>query len=116
MNGAPDFVIPADDRIELALACEFGQIAAVFFQGLVGAFRILACHPLIATNLLQGCEETVSCQIEPAKYAAFLDHRKDHMLDADELVAQFLHLVFGLCQHCAEPRREMYLSGSSAWP
>jgi hypothetical protein len=37
LNHPPHLVIPADDRIELALAGHIGEVAGVFFQGLVFA-------------------------------------------------------------------------------
>ena len=42
LNGAADFLVAADHRIKLAVAGGLGQIARIFFQGIIGAFRIRA--------------------------------------------------------------------------
>ena len=42
LNDAADFFVAADDRVELALRGQLGQIAAIFFQSFVGCFRVLA--------------------------------------------------------------------------
>ena len=46
LNHAADFVVSPDDRIELALARELGQVASVALERLVGRFRILTRHAL----------------------------------------------------------------------
>ena len=46
LDDAADFLVAADDRIELALARQLGQIAAVALERLVGALRVLARHAL----------------------------------------------------------------------
>ena len=39
LDHAPDLVVAADDRIELALARQLGEVAAVALERLVGALR-----------------------------------------------------------------------------
>ena len=41
LDDAADLFVAADDRIELALTRELGQVAAVFFERLVGGFGVL---------------------------------------------------------------------------
>ena len=41
LHDAPDFVVAADHRVDLALAGFFGQVLTVLFERLVFAFRIL---------------------------------------------------------------------------
>src|SRR5688572_12583641 len=49
LDDAAHFFVAADHRIELALARELGEIAAVLLQRFVLAFRILIGHALAAT-------------------------------------------------------------------
>jgi hypothetical protein len=46
LNDAPDLVVPADDRVELALARQLRQIAPVALERLIGGLGILAGDPL----------------------------------------------------------------------
>ena len=54
LHHAPDFLVAADDRIDLSLAGELGEVAAVFFQRLILAFRILIRHALVAADTPAG--------------------------------------------------------------
>ena len=49
-----DFLVPADDRVELAPAGLLGQVATVLFQCLIGLFGVLARHPVAASHLASG--------------------------------------------------------------
>ncbi len=53
LDRAADFLVAADDRIELALARELGEVAAVPGERLVGRFRILRRDALVAAHLRQ---------------------------------------------------------------
>ena len=53
----PDLLITADDRIQLLLLCFADQLLAVFFKRVVGRFRIVADHALIAADGLQRLQE-----------------------------------------------------------
>ena len=53
LDDAADLLVAADDRIELALARELGQIAAVALERLIGAFGILVGHALRAADARQ---------------------------------------------------------------
>ena len=57
LHGASDFVVAADHRIDLSLASELGEIAAILFQSLVFAFGVLIGHALVAADALQALHE-----------------------------------------------------------
>ena len=59
LDDAADLLVAADDRIELALARELGQVAAVALERLVGAFGILAGDALRAAHARQRLEDRV---------------------------------------------------------
>ena len=50
LDDAADLLVAADDRIELALARQLGEVAAVALERLIGAFGILARHALRAAD------------------------------------------------------------------
>ncbi|CRZ48491.1 Uncharacterised protein [Vibrio cholerae] len=52
MNGAANFIITTDHRIEFALLSAFSQIDGEFFQRLTQLFRIRVINLLSTTNLL----------------------------------------------------------------
>ena len=56
---AADFLVAADHRVELALARQLGQVAAVAGERLVGGFRVLRGDALVAAHLRQGGVERV---------------------------------------------------------
>ena len=57
---AADLLVAADDRIELALARQLGQVAAVALERLVGAFGILVGDALGAADRGQRLEDGVA--------------------------------------------------------
>ncbi len=62
LDDAADLFVAADDRIELALAGELGQVAAVAFERLVRAFGVLARDALRAADARQRREDLVARQ------------------------------------------------------
>ncbi len=64
LDDAADFLVAADDRIELACLGALGQVAAVLFEGLVGGFGILAGDALAAAHFAQGLHQAVARDAE----------------------------------------------------
>ena len=60
LDDAADLLVAADDRIELALARELGEVAAVLLERLVGGLGIRRRDALVAAHLLQGLHELVA--------------------------------------------------------
>ncbi len=50
-NNPTDLFITTDDRVELTVLHLFNQVTAIFFQGFVGLFRVLAGDSLMAADL-----------------------------------------------------------------
>ena len=63
LDAAADFVVAADDRIELVLLGQAGQVAPVFFEGLVGGLRIRAGDALVAAHLGERLEKVVAADV-----------------------------------------------------
>ena len=95
LHHAPDLLVPADHRVELALPGELGQVPAVALQGLVLVLGVLVGDPLGAADLLQHLEKPVPrdarLRQNPAGLPAFLAEKgHKNMLNADVLI---LHLA-----------------------
>ena len=60
LDHAPDLLVAPDDRVELALLGELGQVAAELLERLVGALGILRGDALAAADLLQAREQLVA--------------------------------------------------------
>ncbi len=56
LDDAADLGIAADNRVDLALAGELDEVAAVAFQGLVLVFGVLVGHALATADLLERLE------------------------------------------------------------
>src|SRR5207249_4218414 len=57
LDHAPDLLVAADDRVELALLGERGQVAAELLERLVARLRILGGDALAAADLLDPGED-----------------------------------------------------------
>ena len=57
LDDPADLVVPADDRIELALPGRLGEVAPVLLEGVEGRLGVGARHPLVAADRLEGGEE-----------------------------------------------------------
>ena len=64
LHDAADFVVAADDGVDLALARLLGEVAAVFFERLVFALGILVGDALVAAHLLERLHEPVARDLE----------------------------------------------------
>ena len=62
LNDATDFLVAANDRIELAFARELGQVAAVPFQRLIGGFGVLTRDPLRTADARERGKDLVARQ------------------------------------------------------
>ena len=85
-----NFIVAADDRIELSFAREIGEIAAIFFQSLVFFFGVGIGNSLRAANADQGVENLIAGGAvffeKLARFAAVLHHRQQQMLGGNIFV------------------------------
>ena len=90
LDHAPDLLVAADDRVELALLGELGQVAAELLERLVGALGVLRGDSLAAADLLQARQQLVARDgVE----------REQQVLGRDELVLELAHLLLGAVEH-----------------
>src|SRR5262249_37816777 len=64
LDDAPDLVVAADDRVELSLAGELREIAAVLLERLVGRLRIRRGDALVAADLLESLHQPLAGEAE----------------------------------------------------
>ena len=107
-----DLVVAADDRIELALARQLGQVAAVALERLVGRLRVLAGHALRAADRGERLEDGVAgdaARLEQPRRRrppALGRDRDQQVLGADVLVLEPLRFRFGGVGDLPQPRRQ----------
>ena len=114
LDGAPDLLVAADHRIELAFGGGLGEVAGVALQrviGLLGAGRIRGAA---LAQLVDGGVERLRRDPgigEDARGLRLLGHgeRLQHPLDGDEAVAGFGRDLLGLVEHAAQGRSHMHL-------
>ena len=109
LDGAADFGIAADNGIELVLAREFGEVAAIFLERFVSRLGILAGDALVAAHFLHGGEERAARDGEAAEDARnfglllLVEHGEDEVLDGDVVVLELLRLVLRADEELVEP-------------
>jgi hypothetical protein len=107
-----DLVVASDHRIELALARQVGEVAAVAGERLVGGFRVLAGDPLRAPHRGQRLQHRIAGDFvlveDPrrGRAAAFGGNRDEEMLGADVFILQPLGLLLRGLGHLAQPGRQ----------
>ena len=119
LDDAPDLLVAADDRVELALLGERGEIPTVLLEGLVGALGSLARHPLAAPDGGRRLEQLFARE---AGRAERLGHRavlevgegQEQVLHADVLVLHALSLGLGPGQDLIHTGRDVHLARGSA--
>ena len=119
LHGAADFLVAPDDRIELVLARQGRQVAAIFLQRLIRRLGVLAGDALVAAHLLHRGEKCVARYIQVAKnprdwrVLLFVEHRQNKMLDRDVIILEFLRLVLRVNEKLVEAMRDANLPGRS---
>jgi hypothetical protein len=97
LDDAPDLVVAADDRIELALLRGGGEVAAVLLERLVGVLGRLVRDAVRPADLLEGLGQGILGRAGAAQRLAGLGdvarEREQEVLRRDVLVAELAGLV-----------------------
>ena len=94
-----DLRISSDDRIELAVSGHVNKISSVLGKRFIVVFRILAGHPLIASDTVECLKKFLSGDAVPVKYpgtrsAVLSKQRKIDVLNAHIFICElFSHLL-----------------------
>jgi hypothetical protein len=100
LDHAADLLVAADDRVQLSLLGELGEIAAELLERLVGALGILRGDALAAPHVRDLLEERVSRNDVQGK---------QKVLGRDVIVLELLRLVGGAVEHARERGRDLRL-------
>ena len=115
-----DLLVPSDDRVELALGRQLGQVPSVAFQRLVGALRVLAGDALVAAHLLERAQQGVAADAVGLKHLACLaslfQDRQQQVLDADVVVLESSGLVLRPGEQARQPLGDVELLGPGRRP
>ena len=114
-----DLLIPPDDGIELLGACSLGQVAAVFFQHIVGFFRGIAGDGTVAPHLPQRRHEFFLGEPRFPEQGAqgiigFLKEAEHQVLHGGVLIVHLTGDLFGLVQGLLQVAGEVHLPGAAA--
>ena len=121
-NHAPDFTIPADHRVKLALLHFLDQVPTVLFQSFIGPLRIRAGYPLMTAHIAEHLQQAVTGQVElqqnPSRrrLLALICQHQEQVLDADIFVFQVLGFLLSLDQQLVEPLGDINLAGFNTRP
>ena len=111
LHETADFLVPTDDRVELALTRELRELAPVALERFVLGFRVRVGDPLRSANRRQRLVDPVADHAGRAqnpggrRAPALGGQGEQQMLGADVLVLQAPGLAHGLIDHLTEPRR-----------
>ena len=119
LNGATDFLVAADHRVELAIAGGLGEIARVFLQRLIGVFRRCGIGGAALAQCFDGGVEVLRRHAGLGENlsrlaAAFQSEREQKPFDGDEAVARLLARLLGGVEHTRQRRVEINLPGAAA--
>ena len=113
LDGAANFVVTANHRVELALARALGQVKAVFLERLALVFGIGAVHVLAAAHRLNGGFQALARQAVGAGHVAQgalgIRHRQQKQLAGNELVAALECFLFGGLQQLGQLGVDLHL-------
>ena len=109
LDHAADLVVAADHRVELAFSGEVGEVAAVLLQRVVGLFRVLRGHALVAPHLDQRFQDRVprdAAGLQQRRHRpGHLGEREQDVLGRDVVVLQRPRLLLGAFEDAHERRR-----------
>jgi hypothetical protein len=57
-NNTTNFVVTADDRVNLALFGELGKVDRILVESIKALLSVLALDPTVAANFVDGCLES----------------------------------------------------------
>jgi len=99
LDGAADFIVATDDRVEFPLSGAFGQIDAVFLQRLALTFSFLRIDPLSTTHghdrRFDGLAGKAVLLGNAAGFVLVVAQGEQEHLAGDELVATLLRFLVG---------------------
>ncbi len=110
LDHAAHLVVAADHRVELALARELGEIAAVALQRLVAVLGVPVVDALVPPDLLEHAQQRIAADAGAPQHLGRrrlrVDEREQQVLGRDVLVLERLGLAQRLLEDAVELRRD----------
>ena len=118
LNGAANFLIAANHRVKLALACHFRDVARVFLQSIKTVFGVLAIHRAALADLRNGLFQLVGLGPRHAQRAPGIaltaGECHQHAVLRHKGIAGAVRLFLGIAQDAHDIGGEARLCGSAA--
>jgi len=119
LHDAADFVLAADDGVELALAGGIGEVVGVAFERLVFGLGILVGDALGAADGYEGAENGVvggagAVQELAGGVVAFVGDGQEEVFGGDELILEMGGFVESALEHLVEGLREVHAGSHAA--
>ncbi|CRM89579.1 hypothetical protein [Pseudomonas sp. 22 E 5] len=115
LDSAPNFVVTANHRVQLAFFGALGQVDGVFVQGLARLLMVGVIHRLAATQVIngvfQGFFAHALAQQQFAKLAVVVHRGEQHQFAGDELVTFLLGQTIGLVKQARQILRHIHVAG-----
>ncbi len=119
LDGAPDLLIAADHRIDLAVACGLGEVTGIFLQRVVGVLsRARVGRAALAQRvdrLVEALRRHAGAGQDLSGLAVLLEReRKQQPLDRDVAVARLFRDFLRLIEYPRQRWRQIDLTGAAA--
>jgi hypothetical protein len=119
LHGAADFFVAADDRVELACAGGFGEVAGVFLQRVIAVLGARGVRRTALADVVDGGVERLRGDAGVGenlrRLRALLQSERDQQpLDGDERVPRLLGELLGGVEQPRGGGRQIELAGAAA--
>ncbi|MNH00006.1 hypothetical protein D3C79_591880 [compost metagenome] len=115
LHGTADFIVTANDRVQLALFGTLGQVDGVFVQRLARFLGVGVIHCRAATQVVDGIFQRflahALAQQQLAELAVFVHGGQQHKLAGNELVALLLCQAVCLVKQACQVLRHVHVAG-----
>src|SRR6266849_8724772 len=111
LDDAPDLLVAADHRVELAFSGKLGQVTAVLLERLVFGLGVLISDTQAASDLAQRSQERVVLRARVCQDFA-VGEGEQQVLGRDILVLETLGLLLGLVKGLLERRAQVGLAAA----
>ena len=114
LQHAPDFLVPADDRIEFVLAGQFIEVLGVLLERLISVLLVLFGHPVALAKILDGGTQVFLLDVVLAEqFGRFIlpaHHGQYEVFDRNELVVHLGGDALSLRQHFGSVAGKVHLA------
>src|SRR5690606_33049473 len=114
---ATNFVIPADDRVQLAMPCTFGEVGGVFFQRLTVLLARWIGHRFAATHRFDGGFKRLALQPGLAQnapgFTLVVNHGKQEEFARDVFITSLMCFLFGTYERGLQITADLYVPFSA---